>query len=165
MNDEIRAKRVRLIDVDGQQIGIVSSQEALELAEQKDLDLVEVAPDADPPVCRIMDYGKYRYERSKRQKEAKKKQMNTQTKEIKLRPNISPHDYDFKLKHIEKFLQDNHKVKVTIMFSGRQISHKELGENILRNVIERMKDLSDVEYGPKMEGPRNMITMLTPKHN
>ena len=154
---------MRLIGVDGKQIGIVSIQEALRRAEEEGLDLVEVAPNANPPVCRIMDYGKYKYEQKKKQQQAKKKQAQVQIKEIKLRPKIEEHDFQFKLKHIKRFLtEDKARVKVMIWFRGREVVHKDLGKALLDRIIEEVKDIAKVDKPPQMEG-RNMVMFLVPK--
>ncbi len=154
---------MRLIGVDGKQIGIVSIQEALRRAEEEGLDLVEVAPNANPPVCRVMDYGKYKYEQKKKQQQAKKKQAQVQIKEIKLRPKIEEHDFQFKLKHIKRFLtEDKARVKVMIWFRGREVVHKDLGKALLDRIIEEVKDIAKVDKPPQMEG-RNMVMFLVPK--
>ncbi|MCL2337301.1 MAG: translation initiation factor IF-3 [Firmicutes bacterium] len=150
------------MDADGGQLGVLSLREALSLAEEKHLDLVEVAPQAKPPVCRIMDYGKFRYEQSKKEKEAKKKQRVITVKEVKLRPNIDDHDFDVKTKNAVRFLKDGDKVKATIMFRGRQIVHPELGRKLLVRLAEEVADLANVERTPKLEG-KNMIMILSPK--
>jgi translation initiation factor IF-3 len=144
---------------DGSQVGIVSTQEALRMAQDLDLDLVEVAPQASPPVCRIMDYGKYKYERDIRQKEARKKQSKIEVKEIKFRPKIDPHDYATKKGHVVRFLTAGARVKVTIMFRGREMAHTELGRKILDRLVEDLKDLAVVEASPKQDG-RNMIMVI-----
>ncbi len=146
---------------DGQQIGIVPIQEALRRAQELDLDLVEVAPQADPPVCRIMDYGKYKYERDIRQKEARKKQARVEVKEIKFRPKIDPHDYETKKGHVERFLRAGARVKVTIMFRGREMAHTELGRRILDRLVEDLQGLAVVEAEPKQDG-RNMVMVIAP---
>ncbi|MDX1622746.1 MAG: translation initiation factor IF-3 [Gemmatimonadota bacterium] len=161
VNEQIRFSPVRLIDPDGNQIGVVPVEEAREEAENRGLDLVEVAPSARPPVCRIMDYGRYKYEQAKAEREAKKKQHVTQMKEIKMRPNIEEHDFDFKTRHIKRFLGDRDKVKVTIMFRGREMSHPEVGRAVLDDVIEELGDQAKVEQAPRMEG-RNMYMILAP---
>jgi len=137
-------------------------REALRLAEQRELDLVEVAPQARPPVCRIMDYGKYRYEQSKREKEARKNQKIISIKEVKLRPNIEDHDFEVKAKNAVRFLKDGNKVKATIMFRGRQIVHPDLGKKLLVRLAEKVADLANVERQPKLEG-KNMTMILAPK--
>jgi translation initiation factor IF-3 len=146
---------------DGSQIGIVSTQDALRRAQELDLDLVEVAPQATPPVARIMDYGKYKYERDIRQKEARKKQSKIEVKEIKFRPKIDPHDYATKKGHVVRFLTAGARVKVTIMFRGREMAHTELGRKILDRLVEDLKELAVVESSPKQDG-RNMIMVIAP---
>ena len=152
-----------MVDADNNQLGIMPAKEALRLAEERQLDLVEVAPMAKPPVCRIMDFGKFKYEQSKREKEAKKKQRIIQVKEVKLRPRIEDHDYQVKAKNAERFLKDGDKVKVTIMFRGREIVHTQLGHKLLIRLAEDLKDLCTVERQPKLEG-KNMIMILAPKN-
>jgi translation initiation factor IF-3 len=152
---------VRLVGADGAQVGIVSAQEALERARASDLDLVEVAPQANPPVCRIMDYGKYKYERAMRQKEARKKQTRIEVKEIKFRPKIDRHDYETKKGHVIRFLNAGNRVKVTIMFRGREMAHTELGQRILDRLVEDLDGLAIVEQPSKLDG-RNMVMVLAP---
>jgi translation initiation factor IF-3 len=161
LNERIRSPQVRLVGPDGDQIGVVTTQEALRMAREIDLDLVEVAPQADPPVCRIMDYGKFKYERDIRQKEARKKQSRTELKEIKFRPKIDAHDYGTKKGHVERFLRGGHKVKVTIMFRGREMTHTELGRKILDRLVGDLGEMVTVESMPKQEG-RNMIMVISP---
>ncbi len=161
VNDGIRAKEVRVVGPDGKQIGIKPIEEALRLAEEMDLDLVEVAPLADPPVCKIMDYGKYRYEQTVKMKEARKKQAVVSFKEMKMRPKIDRHDYEIKKRHIERFLKSGHKVKVTVMFRGREMTHTERGMELLQQLAEELSELGTVESEPKLEG-RNMQMILTP---
>lgn len=161
INEAIRAKEVRVVDPDGKQVGIKPIEEALDMAEDMDLDLVEVAPQARPPVCKIMDYGKYRYEQTVKMKEARKKQSVVQFKEMKMRPKIDRHDYEIKRKHIERFLKSGYKVKVTIMFRGREMSHTELGRNLLDQLAEELQDLGVVESDPKLDG-RNMQMVMAP---
>ncbi len=161
MNDRIRAPQVRLVGADGQQIGIVSIQDALRRAQDQDLDLVEVAPQANPPVCRIMDYGKFKYERDVRQKEARKKQVRVEVKEMKMRPKIDPHDYATKKGHIERFLKQGARVKVTIMFRGREMAHTELGRKLLDRLTADLAELATVDANPKLDG-RNMIMVVAP---
>jgi translation initiation factor IF-3 len=161
VNDRIRAPEVRLVGADGQQIGIVSVDDALQRARDLDLDLVEVAPLAQPPVCRIMDYGKYKYERDVRQKEARKKQARVEVKEIKMRPKIDPHDYGTKKGHVERFLKAGARVKVTIMFRGREMAHTELGRRLLDRLTEDLQELATVDGYPKLDG-RNMVMVLAP---
>ena len=162
INEEIRAREVRVIGSDGEQLGIMSGREAQQLAYEKHLDLVEIAPTAKPPVCRIMDYGKYRYEQQKREKESRKKQKTFDIKEVKLRPGIEEHDFNVKFKNAVRFLEDGDKVKVTIMFRGRELSHPELGEVLLNKMAAQLKEMADVERQPKLEG-KNMIMIVAPK--
>jgi translation initiation factor IF-3 len=152
---------VRLVGADGEQIGVIDTREALRQARDLDLDLVEVAPQADPPVCRIMDYGKFKYERDVRQKEARKKQSRTGLKEIKFRPKIDPHDYATKKGHVARFLKGGNKVKVTIMFRGREMAHTDLGRKILDRLVADLGESIVVESFPKQEG-RNMIMVIGP---
>jgi translation initiation factor IF-3 len=161
VNDRIRAPQVRLVGADGQQIGIVSIQDAMQRAQALDLDLVEVAPQANPPVCRIMDYGKFKYERDVRQKEARKRQVRVEVKEMKMRPKIDPHDYATKKGHIERFLKQGARVKVTIMFRGREMAHTELGRKLLDRLTEDLKELATVDAYPKLDG-RNMVMVVAP---
>ena len=161
MNDRIRAPQVRLVGADGSQIGIVSIQDALRRAQELDLDLVEVAPQAQPPVCRIMDYGKFKYERAVQQKEARKRQSRVEVKEIKMRPKIDPHDYGIKKGHVIRFLQSGARVKVTIMFRGREMAHTELGRKLLDRLTGDLQELATVEAYPKLDG-RNMVMVLGP---
>lgn len=162
INDEIRVREVRVTSATGEQLGIMTTQEALRQAEEQHLDLVEVAPKAKPPVCRIMDFGRYRYEQQKRDKEAKKKQKVVTIKEVKLRPNIEDHDFNVKLKNALRFLEEGNKVKVTIMFRGRELSHQDLGRAVLQKVAAELKDLVIIERDAKLEG-KNMIMILAPK--
>lgn len=162
INEEIRAREVRVIGSDGEQLGIMSGREAQQLAYEKHLDLVEIAPTAKPPVCRIMDYGKYRYEQQKREKESRKKQKTFDIKEVKLRPGIEEHDFNVKFKNAVRFLKDGDKVKVTIMFRGRELSHPELGEVLLNKMAAQLKEMAVVERQPKLEG-KNMIMIVAPK--
>jgi translation initiation factor IF-3 len=149
------------VGADGAQVGIVSVQEALQQARASELDLVEVAPQANPPVCRIMDYGKYKYERAMRQKEARKKQVRIEVKEIKFRPKIDRHDYETKKGHVIRFLNAGNRVKVTIMFRGREMAHTELGQRILDRLVEDLDGLATVEQPSKLDG-RNMVMVLAP---
>ena len=162
INGEIRIREVRVTSATGEQLGIMPTREALRMAEEQHLDLVEVAPKAKPPVCRIMDFGKYRYEQQKRDKEAKKKQKTITIKEVKLRPHIEQHDFDVKLKNAVKFLGEGNKVKVTIMFRGRELSHPELGKEVLGRVAETLGDSVTIERGAKLEG-KNMTMIVAPK--
>ena len=152
---------MRVTSATGEQLGIMPTREALRMAEEQHLDLVEVAPKAKPPVCRIMDFGKYRYEQQKREKEAKKKQKTISIKEVKLRPNIEQHDFDVKVKNAVRFVQEGNKVKVTIMFRGREMAHPEQGLNVLERLAEDLKPYATVEQQPKMEG-RNMHMLVAP---
>lgn len=161
MNEAIRSPEVRLIAEDGEQIGIKSVQDALQFARDRDLDLVEVAPQASPPVCRVMDYGKYRYELEQKAKKSRKHQSNIVIKEMKLRPKIDEHDYQTKKKHIVRFLTAGSKVKVTIMFRGREMAHTDIGRQILDRLSEELRELSNIESQPKLDG-RNMIMLLNP---
>ena len=162
INDEIRAREVRVITADGEQLGIMSGRAAQQLAVERHLDLVEIAPTAKPPVCKIMDYGKFRYEQQKREKEARKKQKTFDIKEVKLRPGIEDHDFNVKYKNAVRFLEDGDKVKVTIMFRGRELSHPELGEVLLNKMAQQLKEIAVVERVPKLEG-KNMIMIVAPK--
>jgi translation initiation factor IF-3 len=162
INEKIRADSVRLIGPDGEQVGIVSVPEALNYADRLNLDLVEVAPMANPPVCKVMDYGKYRYEQEQKAKEARKRQTTISIKEIKLRPKIDDHDFDTKKGHVERFLKKGDKVKLTIMFRGRELVHPHLGEKLLRRMADDLADIGEVESEPNLDG-RNMVMMLAPK--
>ena len=162
INEEIRVREVRVTTAEGEQLGIMQVRDALQMAIDQNLDLVEVAPTARPPVCRIMDYGKFKYEQQKRDKEAKKKQKIVTIKEVKLRPNIEDHDFDVKKKNALRFLEDGDKVKVTIMFRGRELSHPELGRVLLVRMAKELADIANVERDPKLEG-KNMIMILNPK--
>ena len=162
INEEIRVREVRVTSAEGEQLGIMQVRDALQMAIEQNLDLVEVAPTARPPVCRIMDYGKFKYEQQKRDKEAKKKQKIVTIKEVKLRPNIEDHDFDVKKKNALRFLEDGDKVKVTIMFRGRELSHPELGRVLLVRMAKELADIANVERDPKLEG-KNMIMILNPK--
>jgi len=153
-----------VVDGDGAQLGIMPTRDALRLAEEKQMDLVEIAPTARPPVCKIMDYGKYKYEQSKRDKEARKRQKIVEIKEVKLRPNIEDHDFEVKAKNVIRFLKDGDKVKATIIFRGREIVHTQLGHQLLKKLAEHVKDFSTVEKQPKLEG-KNMIMFLAPKQD
>ena len=162
INEEIRAREVRVITADGEQLGVMSGRAAQQLAVERHLDLVEIAPTAKPPVCKIMDYGKFRYEQQKREKEARKKQKTFDIKEVKLRPGIKDHDFNVKYKNAVRFLEDGDKVKVTIMFRGRELSHPELGEVLLNRMAQQLKEIAVVERVPKLEG-KNMIMIVAPK--
>lgn len=162
INEQIRDREVRLIDDEGNQLGIVSSKEAQRLAREKNLDLVKIAPKAKPPVCKIIDYGKFRYEQAKREKEAKKKQSVMSVKEVRLSPNIEQHDINTKLKQANKFLSNGDKVKVSVRFRGRELAHTAGGRDILLKFAEGLKDIAEIEKHPKMEG-RSMIMFLVKK--
>ena len=164
INEAIRSAQVRLVDENGGQLGIKSRDEALEYAVSKDLDLVEVAASADPPVCRVMDYGKYRYEQEQKAKLARKHQVQIQVKEIKLRPKIGIHDYDTKKGHVERFLNQRAKVKVTIMFRGREREHPDRGRDLLMRLAEDVREIGTIETQPLLEG-RNMTMVLGPTKN
>lgn len=155
-------KEVRLVSDTGEQMGIVSIDEALRAAMEKGFDLVEIAPSAKPPVCRLMDYGKFKFEQSKREKEARKKQKIISIKEVKMRPNIEEHDFQVKARNARKFLASGDKVKFSIMFRGRQITHPELGEKLSLKLAEELSDICTIEKAPKVEG-RNMVMILVPK--
>lgn len=162
INEQIRTTPVRLIDEDGGQVGIVHIREALDLALKRELDLVEIAPQANPPVCRIMDFGKYRYEMAKRERSSKK-QTGSQMKGIRLSPKISDHDFNFKVEAARRFILQGHKVKITVLFRGRQITHKEFGEAVMQRFAEALEDVAKVESSAKMEGTRNMVLILARK--
>ncbi|MFH0775624.1 MAG: translation initiation factor IF-3 [bacterium] len=161
INRQIFAKRVRLIDSTGKQRGIVDKEEALTEARDQELDLVEIAPEADPPVCKIMDYGKYQFEQNKKTKEGKKKQKLVQLKEIKIGLQIAEHDLLFKVKKAQGFLADGHKLKIVLFFKGREITHTDLGRGLMMKVVDHLKDFSVVETRPSLEGKR-MIMILVP---
>ena len=161
INQQIRISPVRVIDPEGEQVGIVPIERALELAEELGLDLVEVAPMARPPVCRIMDYGKFKYEEQRKAREARKKQHHVQLKEVKMRPGIEDHDFEFKTRHARRFLEEGNKVKLTMMFRGRQMAHPELGREVLDRVVAEISDVGKVESAPSMEG-RSMTMVLAP---
>lgn len=162
INGQIREKEVQLIGVNGEKLGVVSTREALEKAEEENLDLVLVAPNGNPPVCKIMNYGKYKFEQAKKEKEAKKKQKVLEVKELRVTPNIEEHDFEFKSKNARKFLQDGNKVKITVKFRGREVNNVKSGENVLNKFIEKLEDVAIVEKQPKLEG-RNMFTILAKK--
>jgi translation initiation factor IF-3 len=162
VNRQIRISPIRVISPDGEQLGIMPVDQALAMAEEQGLDLVEVAPTARPPVCRIMDYGKYRYEEARKVREARKKQHHILVKEVKFRPGIETHDFDFKVRHARRFLEEGNKVKATMMFRGRQMAHPELGREVLSRVAVAVDDVGRVESEPLMEG-RNMTMILAPR--
>jgi translation initiation factor IF-3 len=162
VNERIRVREIRVLDEEGTQLGIMSPQEAIEIARSKGLDLVEIAPQAQPPVCRIINFGKFQYEQKKKQKEAKAKQTYIVVKEIKFRPGTDDHDYNFKKNHAAKLLQDGDKVKATVHFRGREITHKELGIALLNRLEQDLLQFGIVEVRPKLEG-MNMFIMFAPK--
>ncbi len=162
MNGEIRCKEVRLVGLDGEPIGVVAIEEALDRALKAGVDLVEISPNAEPPVCRIMDFGKFLYEKSKSQKEQKKKQKQVQIKEIKFRPGTDEGDYQVKLRNLIRFLEDGDKAKVTLRFRGREMAHQDLGMNVLERVKNDLEELAVVESFPRVEG-RQAVMMLAPK--
>ena len=162
VNRRIRAKEVRLIDQDGNQVGVVPIMKALETAESHGLDLVEVAPNVSPPVCRIMDFGRYKYQQNKKLQEAKKRQSTSQVKEIKIRPMTGEHDLQVKMRHIKRFLDNRDKVKVSIMFRGRELAHTDLGAAVLQRVAEETSEFAVVEQEARREG-RIMVMVLAPK--
>ncbi|MEY3723684.1 MAG: hypothetical protein RI992_610 [Actinomycetota bacterium] len=161
INDRIRVPEVRLIGYDGEQLGVTAIDKALKLSEEIGLDLVEISPDANPPVCKIMDFGKYKYEIAQKAREARQNQTHIVVKEMRLRPNIEPHDYETKRNHIERFLSGGDKVKVTIQFRGREQSRPEMGYRLLQKLAEELAEVSIVEFAPKQEG-RNMTMVLGP---
>ena len=162
MNGEIDAPQVRLVGADGEMRGVVTLRDALTAAEEAGLDLVEVAPTADPPVCKVLDFGKFKYEAQKKRNEARKKQKIIEVKEIKLRPTIDVHDYDVKMRSAQRFLEEGDKVKVTMRFRGRELAHQELGMDLLNRVRDQFDEIAKVEQMPRMEG-RQMIMILAPK--
>ena len=162
VNREINVRSVRLVDAAGEMVGVVSIRDALIAAEEAGLDLVEVSPNADPPVCKILDYGKFKYEAQKRANEARKKQKIIEVKEIKMRPNIDDNDYDVKMRSARRFLEEGDKVKVTMRFRGREMAHQDLGMNVLIKVRDELVEMAKVEQMPKLEG-RQMIMVLAPK--
>ena len=162
MNERIRAPEIRLIGADGENVGVVTPARAMAMAEEAGLDLVEISPNAEPPVCKIMDFGKYKYETQKREAEARKKQKIIEIKEIKFRPGTDDHDYDVKMRSVQKFLAEGDKVKVTLRFRGRELSHQQLGMNLLRRVQEDTNEIAKIEAYPRMEG-RQMLMVISPK--
>ena len=162
INEEIRDKEVRLIGVDGEQLGIMSSEEALRIATEQEYDLVKIAPGSNPPVCRIMDYGKYRFEQAKKEKEAKKNQRVIEIKEIRMSPSIDTNDFNTKLKNGQKFLAEGNRLKVSVRFRGREMAHTEIGGVILRDFADKCADIANLDKPPKLEG-RNMSMFLSPK--
>lgn len=162
INEEIRDREVRVVDQNGEQLGVMPIRQALNLAEEQQLDLVKIAPQAKPPVCKLMDYGKYRFEQSKREREIRKNQKVIEVKEVRLSATIEDHDVDVRVKNAIKFLKDGNKVKVTIRFRGRQITHSEIGREVMRDFAERIKDYGTVDKQPMIEG-RNMSMFISPK--
>lgn len=162
MNEEIDVRDVRLVGVDGEQIGVVSRIEALRAAADAGLDLVEVAANADPPVCKILDFGRFKYEAQKKKNEARKKQKVIEVKEIKMRPGIDSHDYDIKMRNVRRFLEEGDKVKLTLRFRGREMVHQDLGVNLLERVREELGELAKVESFPRLEG-RQMVMVMAPR--
>ena len=161
VNDRIRAPEIRLIGAEGENVGVVTPERAMDLAAEAGLDLVEISPNATPPVCKIMDFGKFKYEQQKRESEARKKQKTIEVKEVKFRPNTDTHDYDVKMRNVFKFLENGDKVKVTLRFRGREMAHQNLGRELLERVAEDTKETGKVENMPKMEG-RQMVMMIGP---
>ena len=153
-----------MVSAEGEQLGVMPTQQALETARAQELDLVEVAPEAQPPVCRIMDFGKFKYTQARRQKEARKKQTVILVKEVKMGPKTEKHDFDFKLKHVRRFLEEGHKAKVTVRFKGREMAHTELGWKMLQRMVEAVSDIAVTENNPRMEG-RMLHIMLSPKQH
>ena len=162
INEEIRDKEVRVIDSDGSQLGIMSSKDALNMAVSKNLDLVKIAPQATPPVCKIMDYGKYRFELAKKEKDSRKNQKVVSIKEVRVSPTIDSHDFNTKVNHAKKFLTSGDKVKVTVRFRGREVKHSQLGEAILQRFADSIADVGNVDKQPKLEG-KNMTMFVVPK--
>ncbi len=161
MNESIRADKIRVVGADGEMKGVMSVREALALAEEAGLDLVEISPNTDPPVCKILDYGKYKYEQQKKAAEARKKQKVIDLKEIKIRPGIEQHDYEVKMRAAKKFLEGGDKVKVTMRFRGREMAHLQIGRELLEKMQQELSPVSKVEYAPKLEG-RQMVMILVP---
>ena len=162
INEQIRAREVQLISDNGEKLGTLPLAKALEIAEEKRLDLVLVAPNSVPPVCKIMDYGKYKFEQAKKEKEAKKKQKVQETKEIRITPNIEEHDFNFKAKNIRKFIEDGNKVRITVRFRGREVNNVKMGENVLDKFIKNLEDIAVAEKAPKLEG-KNLFIILAKK--
>lgn len=160
INEEIRAEEVRVVGADGEMLGVLSVAEGVKLAEEAGLDLVEVSPNAKPPVCKILDYGKYKYELQKKASEARKKQKTVDVKEVKIRPGIEDHDYQVKMRNARKFLENGDKVKVTMRFRGREMAHQNIGFDLLKRMIEELADVGKVDLYPKMEG-RQIIMVLS----
>jgi translation initiation factor IF-3 len=161
INERIRAPEIRLIGAEGENLDVVTPERAMQLADEAGLDLVEISPNANPPVCKIMDHGKYKYEQQKRESEARKKQKTIEVKEVKFRPNTDTHDYDVKMRNVTRFLEAGDKVKVTLRFRGREMAHQNLGRELLERVADDIQELGKVENMPKMEG-RQMVMMIGP---
>lgn len=161
INDDISVDEVRLIDSEGEMVGVVSTRKALEMAEEAGLDLVELSPNAEPPVCKILDYGKYKYEQQKKANEARKKQKTVEVKEVKMSPRIEKNDYDVKMRNAKRFLESGNKVKISMRFRGREMAHQDIGKDLFVKMREELKELSNVELEPKMEG-RQMVMILGP---
>ena len=162
INKEIKADKVRVIGIDGSQVGIILLKEALEMSIVEGVDLVEIVPKSNPPVCKVIDYGKYRYEQTKREKENKKAQHQIKVKEIKFKPNIDKHDFDYKVDHAKKFLEQGNKVKITCMFRGRELAHPEIGHSLVKDMCQRLQDVSNAETMPRLLG-RFINVVLMPK--
>ena len=163
INGQIREKEVQVIDENGQKLGIMKTRDAITITEEKNLDLVLVAPTGNPPVCKIMNYGKYKFEQAKKEKEARKKQKVIELKEIRITPNIDSHDFDFKCKNARKFLEDGAKVKITVRFRGRELNYVKLGETTLNKFSESLEDIANIEKKPMLEG-KNMFVILSKKN-
>jgi translation initiation factor IF-3 len=161
VNRRIRVPQVRLLGSDGSQLGIVNTADALKKAQEEDLDLVEISPAANPPVCKLIDYGKYKYIQKKRAQEAKKKQIVIHLKEVKLRPTTDEHDFQFKMRHLQRFLEEGNKAKITIVFRGREVAYSSLGRNLMDRIVGLVKDKAKIESSPRMEG-KAMIMVLAP---
>ncbi len=162
MNDRIRSPEIRLIGAEGENVGVVTPARAMDMAAEVGLDLVEISPNATPPVCKIMDFGKYKYEQQKRESEARKKQKTIEVKEVKFRPNTDTHDYEVKMRNVFKFLEGGDKVKITLRFRGREMAHQNLGRELLERVASDVEEIGKVENMPKMEG-RQMVMMIGPQ--
>ena len=162
INEQIRDREVRVIGTNGEQLGVMSARDAQKLADEAELDLIKIAPKAQPPVCKIMNYGKYKFEQSKKEKEAKKKQKVFELKEIRITPNIEQHDFEFKVKNAQKFLEDGNKVKITVRFRGREMNYLKQGESVLNNFITALQDIAVAEKKPILEG-KNMFIILAKK--
>jgi translation initiation factor IF-3 len=160
----IRAKEIRVVDESGGQVGIMTPEAALAVARERDLDLVEVAPSATPPVCRIMNYGKFQYQKSKREHEARKHQKQVILKEVKFRPKTDEHDYQFKKNHIVRFISDGNKAKATVVFRGREMTHQDIGRRLMDRLVDELKEIAEIERAPKMEG-YSLVTIFMPRKN